>query len=381
MFTQSLETNELGIAIATLNRVNPGRTYVYKIIADGEMLVEQFFTTPIFFQDIQQPPAFSVGVIGNHYVREEGAEPPYQNLGSHYDIFPALQNQGLSGIIWAGSSTFLREMDLTSRSGILRRHAHNRAHSSTRSLFANIWHKATPGDGAFVARHTTPIKAPTQWAREGFSQYWPSAAAFHQAPPHESPLYHSFRWADTEFFFIDSQSERSGYSERIKQPALFSDAQRSWLLTSLADSTAAFKVVVSSTSMLSPVENAFNYAEAVEHKEAFFQALDRNRVDGLIFVSGGKHFGELTKTVRPRGYNLFELSVGSTTYLDPDNPAENNYFREPLTSSENPQYGRISVNGDEENREIALSLFDIDGGQIFERKIPRTDLTWTTTTF
>ena len=155
-----------------------------------------------------------------------------------------------------------------------------------------------------------------------------------------------------------------------------SEAQIDWLMRSLSASDASFKIVISNTSILAPADVPENFAFADQQLESFNRLLRRNRIDGLIFVSGGKHYGELSKSIRPHGYNLFELSVGSTTYLDPNNPTEPNFSREPLTYSEAPQFGKIKVAGNEGNRIISLSLIETSGKVVFERSISQTDLAW-----
>ncbi|MGB0372494.1 MAG: hypothetical protein ACPGN3_14265 [Opitutales bacterium] len=380
-FESSIQVGDFGISDTSLDRVNPGRTYVYSVEADGETLVEELFTAPFHYKDIQQPPSFSVAIIGNNYVIEEGAEPPYQVLGGNHDVFPRLEGQNLSGVIWAGSTSFLRDMDVSSMGGILRRHGVNRAQPATRKLFANVWHKAVPGLGNFSAEHSIPSYAPDVWARAGFSQYWPSASNFHLKPHAETPLYHSFRWADTEFFFLDTYSERQGYAERAIVPRLFSEEQQAWLLRALSRSDAAFKVIVSGTAMLVPADNPGNFTYADQHKDPFMRLLERNRLSGLVFISGGKHFGEITKFVRPRGYSLYEMSVGSTTYLDPNNPSESNFFREPRAYSEAPQYGQLSVSGEEGSRVLTLSLRETSGALIIEHVITQDDVAWKESAF
>ncbi|MEM9026210.1 MAG: alkaline phosphatase D family protein [Verrucomicrobiota bacterium] len=365
-----------GISNTILNQINPGRSYQYVVEADGGRLIEEFFTAPIHYKDIQQPPAFSVGILGSHYVIEDGTEPPYQVLEGNLDVFPVIGRENFVGLIWAGSTSFLRDMDTTSIGGVMRRHGYNRSLSATRKLFSNIWHKAVPALGNFSAEHSSPTYAPNAWARYAFSKYWPSAADFHLKPHAETPLYHSFRWADTDFFFIDTHSEREGYHQRTESPKLFSDEQQIWLLRALARSDAPFKIVVSATSMLSPSDNPGNFSFADEQQESFLRALERNQFDGIVFISGGKHFGEVTKYVRPRGYSMYEMSVGSTTYLDPSNPREPNFFREPLSYSEVPQFGRLSVSGEEGARVLSLALFETNGNLLFEQVIPQTELQW-----
>lgn len=376
IFKASASLGPQGIVNYTLDNVNPGRTYIYSITEDDRELKKEIFTSPIHYKDIQQPPAFTVAVLGNHYVSEKGAEPPYQILGNGYSVFPELLTKEISGAIWAGSSSFLRDMDATSYSGMMRRYGHNRAHDSTDEFFARIWHKATTGSGHFTAQHASPTRTPKTWARTAFSHYWPSASEFHMSSPQMSPLYYSFRWVDTEFFFLDTFSERSGYHERTRQPSLISNEQMDWLIGSLTESDATFKIIVSGTAMVAPTKDQSNFAFADEQHEVFMRKLERNRISGLVFISGGKPFGELTKFLRPRGYSLFELSVGSTTYQSPEFEQENNFFREPLTYSAEPQYGLVSVSGDEGNRVLSISLIESAGRTVFAKQISQQDVTW-----
>ena len=117
--------------------------------------------------------------------------------------------------------------------------------------------------------------------------------------------------------------------------------------------------------------------QALEEEHVHFQELlRRNPVDGLFFLTGGLGQAELTKRVRPNGYDLYEMASGPLTAPAAASPesAENNYFREPGTIFKNPNYVLFRIQGPKEARQIQIVLYDAENNPAWERIIPAGDL-------
>ena len=60
-----------------LDQVEPGKTYRYQILQDGQAVGDSYtFTTPANYYDRSPPPDFTLAVGGAHYVMEDGYELP-----------------------------------------------------------------------------------------------------------------------------------------------------------------------------------------------------------------------------------------------------------------------------------------------------------------
>jgi alkaline phosphatase D len=86
--------------------------------------------------------------------------------------------------------------------------------------------------------------------RQAFLEYWPIATPFED--PHR--LYRRFRWGkDLELFMLDTRQ----YRDRNAEPdgptkTMLGAAQREWLLRSLSESTATWKLIATSVPLSNP---------------------------------------------------------------------------------------------------------------------------------
>src|SRR5205823_12511890 len=83
------------------------------------------------------------------------------------------------------------------------------------------------------------------------------------------------------------------------------------------------------------------------------------RVEGLIFLSGDRHFTELLRVTRTGGYPLYELTSSPLTSGTFDPPGEkDNADIVPGTYVVKRQFGMIRVSGHGNDRAIALESHD-----------------------
>ena len=105
-------------ATFTLDAVEPGKNYNYRIELDGKLTEDQnTFKTPTNYIGRTPPPNLRIAVGGAHYATEDGFEPPYQILGGGYGIFSSILSEKPELMIWTGNTAHLRQ-----RLGLSERH-------------------------------------------------------------------------------------------------------------------------------------------------------------------------------------------------------------------------------------------------------------------
>ncbi len=353
-----------------LGEVMPGVRYEYAVWLDGEPVLRPYalsFETPPFFRERNPPPDFTVALGSGHYVEQEGFEPPYVSLGGGYEVFDAILAQQPKFMLWLGDSAVMREPDWGSRSGYMGRYTHNRAHPALQPLLGGM-----PNAFALGAREYGPGDA-TRWfwnrghALEAFEHF--TANPTYGLPGLEGAMTR-LRWGDADFFLLDVRSHR----ELEGTPKVLGEAQIDWLISALRRSDARFKIVCAGAPVLNPVEAAPNLREAKREADGLIDRLTDLEIEGLLFLSGGKRFGELTKRVRSGGYDLFDLTVGPLTMAPLESREEANYFREPATSTLERHFATISFSGSEAERALTLRVFAINGQELWSRTIPAAEL-------
>ncbi|MCP3138072.1 alkaline phosphatase D family protein [Pyxidicoccus xibeiensis] len=138
------------------------------------------------------------------------------------------------------------------------------------------------------------------------------AALFPHPPFAGGGIFHKFTWSDVEFFMMDDRWGRdcprsmpAGYS-----PQMYGADQFSWLKSSLAASTATFKVIVNGSTLNSECWG--------NQRQALFNHIADKKIGGVLFVTGDIHKSQLTSRTPGVGYTVWELtSSGIGVGADP----------------------------------------------------------------
>ena len=157
-------------------------------------------------------------------------------------------------------------------------------------------------------------------------------------------------------------------------PAILGDQQISWLREELIRSTASFKILIAGAPILNPADNPLNLSFAEREHTRLLDMLRSEKIDGLLCISGGKYYGELTKLVHASGYNLYDLTVGPSTATPRDNRHELNYFRVPNSTVEERHFALIEVSGPEDDRLLRLRVMSMEGSELWNRTLKANDL-------
>ena len=133
-------------------------------------------------------------------------------------------------------------------------------------------------------------------------------------------LWTSYRWGSTaEFFLLDTRSERVPSSRETSNPIFVSEEQLKWLQDGLRDSTAHFKVVMTSVSIANlhgewdtPFARNDRWEGYGAQREALLDFIVDNEIDNVWFLAGDIHsgyIGRLEKEGHPYA-RMWEIVVG-----------------------------------------------------------------------
>ena len=367
----SVEATTAYTAQLVLDQVEPGTTYNYQVLENGQPVGEQYnFTTPSNYLDRSPPPDFKFAVGGAHYAIQDGYEPPYKLLGGGYGIFQTIAQTKPQLMIWAGNTAHLRDSDWASRSGVLKRYSHARAIPELKQLLATVPNYATWGNADYSTRDAGAHYTFREHTEDAFKAFWPSPAEVSAL----DGIATRFRYSDVEFFMLDVRSYRDDLPDSKSLPTILGDEQIAWLRQELIRSTATFKIIIAGAPILNPADNPLNLSSADREHTRLLEMLRSEQIDGLFCISGGKYYGELTKLVHASSYNLYDLTVGPTTATPQENSDELNFFRVPNSTVEERHFALIEVSGPEEDRLLTVRAMSMEGSELWNRKIKATDL-------
>ncbi len=352
--------------------VEPGRQYAYEVWVDGRRIDRPYplaFRTPPLWQWRADPPDFTVAAASCFYVNEPAYDRPGEPYGSDFQILSALADRQPDLMLWLGDDTYLREPDWDSRTGILRRYTHTRSLPELQPLLGSVQHIAIWDDHDYGPNDSDRSYVGKAWTREAFDLFWAN-------PPPVADLdgiTTMFPWGDVQFFLLDDRWYRSPNDRKTGDREMLGERQLQWLIDALASSGATFKIVVMGGQVLSPTAEFENYATYPDERARMLEAIRAEGIPGVVFLSGDRHFTELTRLDRPGTYPLYDLTTSPLTagLASPNAP---NTLRVDGTYVREHNFAILSFHGPRDDRRLTITVVGPDGGERWSRTIAASEL-------
>jgi len=221
-------------------------------------------------------------------------------------------------------------------------------------------------DGSFVMKGA---------ALETFKRYWPN-------PSHGLPgvpgVFGMVTLGDVDFFLLDNRFNR--FPNRYPQTqdkAMFGRAQLEWLKQALVYSRAPFKIVVAGGQFWNRANRFEAFHNYPIEQRTLGDWLLEQKIPGVVFLSGDRHFGGLWRIERPGTYPLHEFTASPLTAGPVANPAADereNPELVPGTLINQRNFGMLRVSGPRQDRALALEAYDAGGKLLWQRRISAAEL-------
>jgi len=360
-----------------LNKLQPSKQYHYDVFLDGKKVVlpyETSFSSKKLWLWREDAPDFTVAFGSCNYINEEVVDRPGKGYGSGYQIYESIHNKKPNIMLWGGDNIYLREADWDSKTGIYHRYTHTRSIKELQPLIANtqnfaIWddHDFGPNDGdrSFYNKYET---------QNAFKNFWANKTYGTDANQKEG-IYSTFNWGDAEFFLLDDRFFKSPNDRLTGEKTIIGSTQFEWLIDALSSSKAAFKVIVIGGQVINPSARFENYENYPKEKQNLLSEIEANKIKGVLFLTGDRHFSELSKLNRENNYPLYDWTVSPLTsgvgnsYKDDVNI---NRVEGSLFAQNN--FGILSFSGNKTNRQLKLTLFDVQGKELWNKVITKKEL-------
>jgi alkaline phosphatase D len=373
---QTDDTND-HIARFTISGLDFGARFEYEIYLNNQKLN---FSYPLQFKTQQHwrwrtdPPDFKFAIGSCAYINDPPFDRPGRPYGSGYEVFPAIADQKPDFMIWLGDNYYFREPDWLTERAMRYRVAQNRALPEMQRLLASTHHYATWDDHDFGPNDSDGTFRGKDWALKIFQDYWANNTYGHDDI---KGVFGRFEWADVEFFLLDDRYHRTPSKGEKDRREMFGEAQMRWLRESLRNSGATFKIIVGGNQMLNPQTPKESWNEFVGEQKRFFEFLREEKIEGVVFLSGDRHYSELIRRTDLGTYPLFDFTSSPLTAGNskPFKEEENNPHRVPNTLVlETKNFGLIEVSGKPKNRKLTLRTIDIKGKERWRHEINENEL-------
>lgn len=274
--------------------------YTYSITVDGKTIQRESFrfrTAPAPGQKVQFDVAFGSGA---RYVPKN--EYAWSNMAKARPL----------AYLGLGDNVYI---DVVNRRGAQRLFYYRRYLSPAYSELVGsvamygVWddHDMAMNDWSGGAGLDAPWKIPN-W--RVFKENWNNP---HYGGGEETPgTWHSFSLGDVDFFMTDGRFYRDK-----KDKTMLGPDQKKWLLEGLAAAKGKFKVIASGTMWSDGADKdgkdswAGSWARA--ERDEIFDLINKNKIDGVILISGDRHRSDIWKIDRPGGYPLYEFVSAKVT--------------------------------------------------------------------
>lgn len=356
-------------------------TYDYELLINGQKQNLNYptsFKTKDLWEWRKPAPDFSFLLGSCAYVNDTAYDRPGKPYGQSMDIFEQMNQQPSDFMLWLGDNLYLREADYNSPYGIRYRYSHTRSQAQLQDFLASrphfaIWddHDFGPNDAncSYIYKDTT-LKA--------FADYWPNPT-FGQAD--NKGIYTKFSWADADFFLLDNRYHRTAEYLSVNennQTAYLGEKQLTWLKNALKASRATFKFIVSGSQALNPNNTYECWRHYDREWNELINFLTDENISGVIFLSGDRHFTEITAYKPDKAkYTFYDITVSPLTSgaanLSNSNEKDNPYrIKDKLLAEQN--FAKIAISGEQKQRTLTISTYNAKGKKQWEWELKAADI-------
>ena len=358
------------VVLARLTGLSPGKSVAYRVTGDGDIRAGTLTTQP-FWSKPADARDLAIAFGSCFFLADSDPVWGGQEYGGGFGILDAIAAMKPDLMLWAGDNLYFQKPDEFDPTSMAARYQRQRTFPALQKLLTAAPHLAIWDDHDYG-----PNDADMSYVMKGeslqlFRRYWANP---NYGLPDVPGVFGRARWGDVDIFLLDDRWYRSA-NRAIDGPdkTMFGAPQLNWLRNALIYSQAPVKLVVNGSQMWNRVNRFEGWNHFATEQRAFADWLLAQRIDGVVFLSGDRHFTELLKVSRPGTYPLYEftsspLTAGSWDKLEQrelDNPDV-----VPGTITAGRQFGLIRIRGPEGDRRIAFESYDGTGTAVWKYEFP-----------
>lgn len=315
------------------------------------------------------------------YLNDSVFDRPGKPYGQNPVILEKMADTEADFNIWGGDNLYLREADYSSASGIEYRYSHDRATKEYQRVLSSrpnyaIWddHDYGPND----SNHSFDLKNVSYTC---FKNYFPQRNYGNNGM---DGIYQSFKFSDAQFFMMDDRFYRSANElpdmvdgKQNPDKVFYGKMQMNWLKNGLLSSNAVFKFIVNGGQVLNPNADKECLRSYTTEFNELINFIKENKINGVVFITGDRHFTEMHKLSTPGFYDLFDFTSSPITsgVYAVDKTKENiNPTRVEGSLFIGNSFSRISVSGAAKERKITFEVLDQQGEKKWEYTIHQAQL-------
>jgi alkaline phosphatase D len=377
-FTEEITTqkNQAFVAKLVADVVEPGKKYEYELYINGQKVARNYpleFQTQVLWAFRTEPPNFKFAAGSCLYVNDAPYDRPGKPYGSNYEILTKIYEQRPDFMLWLGDNAYMREPDWGTQTGIFYRYTHSRSLPELQPLLGSSHHYAIWDDHDFGPNDSDKSFANKDLTLETFKLFWGNPN-YGVGNPNQKGITGTFTWGDVQFFLLDDRYFRTSNKNIASKRSILGEDQIEWLINALASSPASFKIIAVGGQFISSSKEKENFANFPEEKQYIIDAIQKNKIPGVLFMTGDRHFTELSKLETPNMPPIYDITVSPLTSGTFNPEKETNTTRVPNTLIVEHNFALIEVTGKRKERVMTIKIINKDGKELWKQDIKETDL-------
>ena len=354
--------------------VKPGKVYNYQPIIDGIKInfdYELEFQTQEHWEYRKDAPDFSFAIGSCAYTNEKDKDRPGKSYGGDYFIYLNILEQDPDFMIWLGDNIYFREPD-DSRTGVYHRYSHDRALTELQPLLGSVHHYAIWDDHDYGPNNSDRSFIYKDITLKAFKDFWANPS---YGIENNGGITTQFRWSDVDFFLLDNRFFRSPQNRQHTYKEILGKDQLEWLIDALSSSQATFKIIAIGGQVLNSEKVFENYINWQDEHTRLLNLIEKEKIEGVIFLSGDRHFSEVSKMPRFNSYPLYDFTVSPLTsgFCDICKDEKNKYRIEESAVFER-NFAILNVYGPSKNRVLKYTIFNNKGEALWDYEIHENEL-------
>ncbi len=348
--------------------------YDYSLFINDEIVSFDYpleFQTQQFWAYRKDPPNFKLVFGSGSFINDSAHDRAGKPYGGEYHIFQTIHKFKPDFMIWGGDNIYLRESDANTKTGIQYRYTLTRSLPEMQALLASTAHYAIWDDHDFGPNDSDRGFFNKSQTLEEFKNFWGNPSFGINNNPGTATM---FSWGDIDFFLLDNRYYRSPNNVKTEKKTQLGAEQLQWLFDNLAYSNAPFKVIVIGGQFLNPLVAYENYSTFPEERDYIIKKITDEKISGVVFLTGDRHFSELTKLDRVGTYPLYDFTASAFTSGNHGGPPENNSLRVDGTFFNKRNFGVVEFSGKRKERVMTFKVIDANGNQIWEKQFKESEL-------
>lgn len=367
----------------SITGLEPNTAYTYQITASAkgkkEIKTGSIKTQAVFQWKHPQDFSFLTGSCA--YINDpkyDNGDKPY---GGDSTIFLTMAKTPADFMLWLGDNWYTRPTDHYSKWGLWYRAHYVHSLEVIQPLLQAMPHYAIWDDHDYGPNDAGAGYIYKDESRKVFMNYWSNPSYGMD----DKGIFTSFIQNDVAFFLLDDRTWRcaddmadSVDGKPNPDKVMYGKMQMDWLKTSLLENNkATFKVIATGSQIL----NTYSPFDCLYHYPAEWQELidfiTREKIEGVIFLTGDRHRSEVIKLDRTGHYTLFDVTCSPMTskvygLVDEEKDMPTRVPGTLVLQKRN--FSKVTISGVNRNRVFHVDYYDIKGNKLTEWEVNEQDL-------